>query len=200
MAWHRLVAPFALPCSLVIALACNGSSGEEGADFDAGQFPTTGEETTSTTASSTATATATGSGSGSTAATEATSVTGDSTAAADSTTAPLEPVECGDLMCDPGQVCVVPCCGGPQPGCYEMPRGGDCGTDTPDMGGVECCQNAGDPVMCMKMQWCIPGPCMADPPYCTPAETISCNDSQCTAEGGCYGMLLEDGHLQCSCK
>lgn len=197
MALHRILAPFALPCSLVIALACKGSdgldSGEEGEDFDSMQFPTTGDETTSTSStSSTGTATASGS-------TAATDSSGGSTAA-DSTTAPLEPVECGDLMCDPGQVCVVPCCGGPAPGCYELPEGGDCGTDTPDVGGVQCCQNAGDPAMCMMMMWCIPGPCMADPPYCADGDTISCNDSQCTADGGCYGMLLEDGHLQCSCK
>lgn len=200
MALHRILAPFALPGSLVLALACKGSdgldSGEEGEDFDSMQFPTTGDETTSTSSTS-STGTATASGSGSTAFTDS---SGGSTAAADSTTAPLEPVECGDLMCDPGQVCVVPCCGGPAPGCYELPEGGDCGTDTPDVGGVQCCQNAGDPAMCMMMMWCIPGPCMADPPYCANGDTISCNDSQCTADGGCYGTLLEDGHLQCSCK
>lgn len=203
MAWHRLVTRFALPCSLVIALACkNGEGdldiGEEGEDFDSMQFPTTGDDTTttsSTSATTMASATDSGSGTGST-----TAATGSTSA--DSTTGPDEPVVCTeDLTCNPGEICVLPCCGGPAPGCFELPKGGECGPGgTPDPDGANCCQNAGDPVACMKLQWCSPVGCTPDPPYCAAAETVSCNDDQCTAEGGCYGMLFEDGQLQCSCK
>ena len=199
MAWHRILAPLALPCSLVIALACKGpdvlDSGEEGEDYDSMQFPTTGdEETTSTSSTSSTTATATGSGSESTAATMG------STAAVDSTTGD-EPVVCTeDLTCNPGEICVLPCCGGPQPACFELPKGGECGPDgTPDPGGANCCQNAGDPVACMKMSWCSPVGCTPDPPYCAAADDVDCNGTSCSAES-CFDGELVNGQLQCSCK
>jgi hypothetical protein len=202
MAWRRLLVRLALPCSLV--LACIGGQVQDSGDFDGG-----GETTTTEGTSGTSSATSMGSGStvtttdsGSSTATEAaTAATEGSTAAADSTTGPIEPVACGEIMCDPGQVCVVPCCGGPQPACYEQPPGGDCGTGTPDEFGARCCIDDPTPAQCMMTSWCIPGPCVPDPPYCTPGETISCNDTECTVEGGCFGMLSDDGHLQCrGCK
>jgi hypothetical protein len=203
MAWHRLLAPLALPCSLV--LACIGGQVQDSGDFDGGGSTTTEGTNGTTSATSTgsgSTVTTTDSGS-STAATSTTTATEGSTAAdstaADSTTG--EPGACTEaLTCNPGEICVLPCCGGPAPGCFELPPGGECGPDgTPDEGGVRCCQNAGDPKACMQMQWCSPVPCMADPPYCATADQLDCNGNDCSAPS-CFNGQLQGDQLQCSCK
>jgi hypothetical protein len=184
---------------MALALACNDGECCDGADFDGGSTTTT-DGTTGTT-SATSTTTPTTSSSGSTAATEgSTAASEGSTTAADSTTGPGEPVTCTeDLTCNPGEICVLPCCGGPQPGCFQLRPGTECIDGTLDEGGVRCCQNAADPKACMQMQWCIPNPCMADPPYCATTDEVTCNGTDCTTKGGCYGDL-QNGQLQCSCK
>lgn len=196
MAWSLRFARLALLPSLV--LGCGHDPDDSCDDVTCGDASTTAASTSGSSTQGTTT-TAEGSSTSESSSDSAATTEGSSTAA-DSTTGAPEPVACGDLVCDPGQACVVPCCGGPKPACFELPPGGDCGTGTLDVDGASCCQNAPDPIECAMLQWCIPGPCIPDPPYCTPGETISCNDSSCTVEGGCYGTLLEDGHLECSCK
>lgn len=196
MHWHRFVVRLALPYSL--ALACVQGQGSDDGDSVSGAATTTGGGTT-TADETTAAATSTAATEAST--TTATAGTEGSTAAADSSTGPDEPFACTeDLTCNPGETCVLPCCGGPQPGCFELPRGGECGPGgTPDEGGVRCCQNAGDPKACMELQWCSPVPCMADPPYCATADQLDCNGSSCSAPS-CFNGQLVGTELQCSCK
>lgn len=189
MAWSPRFVRLALLASLLPAIAC----GDDGADDTAAESTaaSTSQGTASTTTDGTATSTSQGS----------TGATASETAAAESTTGPGEPVACGEaLTCDPGQICVVPCCGGPAPGCMELQPGEEC-DGTIDEGGVQCCQSHPDPPTCMMSQWCIPGPCTPDPVYCVPAEQVTCNEFECTVEGGCFGMLFEDGTLHCGgCK
>jgi hypothetical protein len=125
-----------------------------------------------------------------------TSTAGEATAA--DSTGPGEPVECGDLTCGEGQLCVVPsCCNGPEPSCFELPASGDCGDGTLDMTGSNCCLNDPDPRTCMETQWCISGPCTPDPPSCVAAELVTCEEvGTCSLEDGCNGQL-EDGSLVC---
>jgi hypothetical protein len=197
MAWHsrypRLVALSTL--ALVIACADDGGGNDTGAVTTA----TSDGSATGTSGASTNTAATTAETSG----TSVASSEEASTAAADSTTGSGEPVECGDAMCNPGEVCVVPCCGGPEPGCFEQPPDGNCGNGTPDPGGGSCCANDPDPDTCMMSDWCIPGPCIPDPVFCAPSEMISCvpeDPTNCSVRGGCFGDLL-DGQLLCGgCK
>lgn len=200
MAWLRSLASLLLPCSLL--LACN-TRGEccEGEDYDDGQLTTTdgtGSTTGATTSMTSTAATSTADAGTSTAATE-TSAT--ETSAADSTTGPDGPVACTErLTCNPGEICVLPCCGGPAPGCFQLPRGGECGPDgTPDEGGVRCCQNDPDPKACMMLQWCAPVACTPDPPYCATADQLDCNGTSCSAPS-CFNGDLVDDQLHCSCK
>lgn len=182
---------------LALPFACGDDDGEAGENESvvadngwATQGVSESATSTSSTGSTSGPTSGPTSGSGSTA----------TETAADSTTGPDVPVVCTeDLTCNPGEVCVLPCCGGPAPGCFLLPAGGDCGNGTLDEGGGYCCQNDPDPTACMKMQWCIDGPCMAAPPYCTPMDTLTCTDFDCTAPDGCYGDLIA-GQLQCSCK
>lgn len=199
MAWHTLVR-LALPCPLLFTLACNDGQVQDSGGVDSSPTTSTSGETTVATTSATTMET---SGSGSTTATDASTAAteGTTTAAADSSTGPDEPVACTeDLTCNPGEICVRPCCGGPAPGCFELPRGGECGPDgTPDEGGVRCCQNDPDPQACMKLQWCSPVGCTADPPYCATLDQLDCNGTQCSAES-CFNGSLNGSHLECSCK
>lgn len=198
MAWHIPVR-LALSSSLLFTLACNDGQVQDSGDVDSSPTTSTSGETTVATTSAT---TMEASSSGSTAATNAsTAATDSSTAAADSSTGPDEPVACTeDLTCNPGEICVLPCCGGPAPGCFELPRGGECGPDgTPDEGGKSCCQNAGDPQACMKLQWCSPVGCTADPPYCTTLDQLDCNGNTCDAPGCFFGTLTND-RLECNCS
>lgn len=200
MDWHHRIARLSLSCSFALALACVPGRGSDDGDSVSGAATTSSGGTTTTGVETTAAAT-------STAATEAATSTSTtagsegSTAAADPSTGPDEPFACTeDLTCNPGETCVLPCCGGPQPGCFELPRGGECGPGgTPDEGGVRCCQNAGDPKACMELQWCSPVPCMADPPYCATAEQLDCNGDSCSAPS-CFNGQLVGTELQCSCK
>jgi hypothetical protein len=200
MAWHIRCSTLAALGSLPLAfvLACAKDECCDGADFGGGSTTSVTDGTSGTTvATSTTTPTSSdsGSGSSSTVATEA--GTEATSTAADSTTG--EPGACTEeLTCNPGEICVLPCCGGPKPGCSELRPGGECVDGTLDEGGVRCCQNAPDPKACMQMDWCIPNPCMADPPYCATADEIICNGTDCSTKG-CYGDL-SDGQLQCSCK
>jgi len=108
------------------------------------------------------------------------------------------PAEC-DGLCSEAEVCVVPvCCDGPEPVCFELPAGGDCGDATLDRGGSSCCFDAPDPTECMSKDWCIPGPCMPEPPYCVAAEMVFCDfgTGVCMLEDECSGALV-DGALVC---
>ncbi|MCX4242061.1 hypothetical protein [Paraliomyxa miuraensis] len=186
----------ALALLLALPLACGDDDGEasenESVEHDNG-WATRGMSDSATSTSTTETSTtASTSGSDSTAAASST--------AAEGSTGPGEPVPCTEeLTCNPGMICVLPCCGGPAPGCYSVEAGRTCFPgDTPIEDG-SCCRNDPDPAACMMMQWCFPGPCTADPPFCTPRDTITCNGTSCDAPDGCYGQLTND-QLQCSCK
>jgi hypothetical protein len=207
MAWHirRSTSLSSLSLPLVFALACTNGEVLDSGDIDAGGTASTTDATGTTTATSTTTpmtsssATATSTAATETAATETATTETATTAVAESSTGPGEPFACTEeLTCNAGEICVLPCCGGPAPACFPLPADGDCGTGYLDEGGVRCCQNDPDPVACMQMQWCVPGPCVADPPYCATADEVTCNGTDCTTEG-CYGELV-DGQLLCRCK
>lgn len=176
---------------LALGSGCgDDGAGDEGATTGAdGMTASTVTATTGSTETSSATASAgtmTSTGGGTT---------------ADGSTGPGEPVACGEeLICAIGEVCVVPCCGGPQPACFELPPDGDCGNGYPDDNGTTCCDSAPDPRICMMTEWCVPGPCIPNPPFCIPADMVFCNEVGCSVKGGCGGALM-DGVLQCrGCK
>lgn len=194
MAWLR-IAPW---IASTLVLACGNGQVQDSGDLDGG--PTTSAGTGPTTTASPTTTPDADTGSTSAPATSSTTAA-EGTTTTDASTGPGEPVACGTaLTCEPGQICVVPCCGGPAPGCEEQQPGDEC-LGTIDEGGAQCCQTHPDPVACMMSQWCIPGPCVPDPPYCVPAQTVTCNEFECTVEGGCFGMLGDDDVLHCrGCK
>jgi len=169
VAWPRLVARLLLPCSLTFALAC----GDDGTDDTAAGttlVPTSGTSTGSTTTGDESSAEVTGA-----------------------------PAECDAVACSESEVCVVPvCCDGPEPVCFELPASGDCGDATLDRGGSSCCLNDPDPAECMTKDWCIPGPCTPDPPFCVAAEMVVCDfgSGVCTLQDVCSGALV-DGALVC---
>lgn len=186
---------------LLVGLGCIVDDVQDGGDFDGG-VSFSGPSTTTGVTANTTSFTVSGSDSATTSGTDdATSVTSGTsgTSSADSTTGPDEPFACGeDLTCQPGEICVLTCCGGPAPGCSPAVDG-VCDGGTLDVDGVQCCQNDPDPVTCMMNQWCIPGPCVPDPIHCVPADMVTCNGSSCSTDG-CYGELMPGGQLQCSCK
>ncbi len=158
-----------------------GSGGSEGSSAE-----TTASTTTSTTASTT-TSTSSMETSGSSGATESTGTTADTVDTIDTS-----PVACGDAMCVSGEVCVLPCCGGPKPGCSDFE--GSCHGDVPPIPPDQCSGG------CSTRMCCPPESCTADPPYCASVADLSCDPggTSCSV-AGCYGDLIEDT-LGCSCK
>ncbi|MCA9707300.1 MAG: hypothetical protein KDK70_15715 [Myxococcales bacterium] len=177
-------------------LACTGDDAAgDGPGSTSATSATSAPTSTASTTSTTSTASVTA-GSG----TDSGSTTQGASTAADSSTGPGEPVDCGEQTCALGEICMVPCCGGPAPGCDPAPPGGDCGLGTLDPGGAECCINDPDPRTCMQMDWCVAGPCIPDPPSCVYDDLVTCNEFECTVRGGCFGQL-HDGVLDCrGCK
>lgn len=196
--------------SLVMA-GCPGSGGDDGeATTSSGTSTSTSTASSvSVTASSTSSASASGSATGTSAsdtsssttsgATETSASTGaDETAGSSSSGGLGEPVPCtDDLVCPAGEVCVLPCCGGPAPGCGPV----DAAMCPPGTIEVDSCPNG---LRCGGAQLCCQdGPCMADPPFCAPADELLCDPPQ---NGGpqsncsfpCFGSLFE-GTLSCDC-
>jgi hypothetical protein len=176
---------------VVSLCGCPGESG--GGTMGTTTAPTTSGDTL---AGSSTDATLTGgmTGSASSSSAGATSTTGGESDSGDGTTG--EPVVCGMSACPSGQICVVPCCGGPAPFCGPV-RGESC---PPGTHPVADCQ-FGEP--CVQGQACCEGdPCVPEPAYCigADAEEVVCMDDpnsptlKCTAP--CTGPL-NGGLLSC---
>lgn len=69
------------------------------------------------------------------------------------------PFACGKVLCQGGEICVHPCCGGAPPACTPKPDGGTCPTGT-----TEDSNCGGEP-------GCRPDPCTPPLPYCSPSPT-----------------------------
>ena len=64
---------------------------------------------------------------------------------------------CGKLICQTGQLCIHPCCGGAPPMCQPKPDGGACPPGTTE--DSSCNPSFGV---------CRPDPCTPPEPYCSP--------------------------------
>lgn len=102
-----------------------------------------------------------------------------------------EPVTCGELTCAFGQVCVLPCCGGPAPACTDPNGQGQCPDGVPPVPVERCFGGCAGPLCCP------PTPCQADPPFCAAPEELQCAGDQCSV-GSCFGQLTGDT-LECQC-
>ncbi len=81
---------------------------------------------------------------------------------------------CGATTCSAGQYCIVPCCGGTAPLCFDPPDGGACpaGSTRGCVSGASYnCANAAD--------CCEPAVCTPPPPYC--GDTLP--SAGCLAQG-----------------
>ncbi len=81
---------------------------------------------------------------------------------------------CGPTTCEPGQVCVQPCCGGAAPSCSPVPTLGGCPSDRVM---VSACPGSGQP-------GCQTPPCHPDTPYCVDrtsqcTEACTCGAAEC---------------------
>jgi hypothetical protein len=87
--------------------------------------------------------------------------------------------------CRPGELYVVPCCGGALPQCAEVPDGGMCPVGT-ELGSCWDPGGGGPGYGCVQQ-------CTPPAPYCAPAGT------ECTDECGGGGYLGADGSCACAC-
>lgn len=182
-------APRLLILTLVLTLGACGpgdpDTGSTGASSDAATAGATDAVTTGASQASTSAATESAS---TTVASEAT------TAASADTSGSGGPHECGEQSCGPAQVCILPCCGGPAPGCSDVDARGAC----PDGGmpvPADQCQFGG----CTGQLCCPPVNCVADPPFCAAVTDLRCTDNNCSI-GGCFGTLGPDAtQLECQC-
>jgi hypothetical protein len=80
---------------------------------------------------------------------------------------PTHPFACGTQTCGENQYCIHPCCGGPAPGCDDVPASGTCPTGTHSA----VCAHTGK-------QGCEQDACKPDPPYCIddPKKAPNCGD------------------------
>lgn len=101
------------------------------------------------------------------------------------------PPVCGEQSCQAGEVCVLPCCGGPPPGCSE-PEGGMCPGGQAPVPSDQCQFNP-----CAGPLCCLPVACTPDPPFCIAPAMLNCNDNSCSINS-CFGTLNGD-HLDCQC-
>ncbi len=144
---------------------------------------TTTTPTSSSTDTSTSDATST-----SAPTTGTTTSTATTTTSSDTTGAP--PV-CGEQSCQAGEVCVLPCCGGPAPGCSE-PDGGVCPGGQDPVPSEQCQFNP-----CAGPLCCLPVACTPDPPFCIAPALLTCNGNSCSIDS-CFGNLSGD-RLDCQC-
>lgn len=162
---------------LLLALGCRADDGPSTAATDAA----------STTASTAATS-ATDSASSTSAATATATATGESTTSATTGGA----VACTEsLTCPGGQVCVLPCCGGPAPACTEVNARGKCDSGDTPLPADQCSFPCSGPLCCP------PYTCTPDPPFCTDASDLQCTGTKCSLDS-CFGDLTS-GKLECMC-
>jgi hypothetical protein len=189
---------------LALAVASCGDTDDGGTDPTAAETTSDATTATTTTMSTTDASTTASTTDTSTTTTESTTAsttasttdveTGDTSATDDTatgTTADTDGVACGDAACGADEVCVLPCCGGPPPGCFDTQKDGTCQDGGDPVPAKEC------PVPCSTEMCCPPEPCMAEPPHCEPAADLQCHETMCSI-GECFGEL-QDGTVTCSC-
>ncbi len=113
--------------------------------------------------------------------------TGDATGSSDGG----QPTVCGSLTCTAGEVCINPCCGGPAPACFAPRDDGQCAPGSMPIDADLCGQRCGSETCC------LPDPCVPDPPYCAPVESVDCADGLCVVDR-CTGEMT-DGGVECLC-
>ncbi len=101
-------------------------------------------------------------------------------------------IACGaEVTCTGGQVCVIPCCGGPAPLCSDLNAMGACDSGDTPVPASECFGG------CTGELCCPPVACTPDPPFCAGPDQLQCTGSSCSVDA-CTGML-EKGTLWCQC-
>ena len=178
-----------LACLTLLLAAC-GPTDPDGTTSDASTTTTTSSGTTSsptTTNASTTTDPAT------------TDPATTDPATTDPTTDPAttdpttgDPPVCGEQSCEAGQVCVLPCCGGPPPSCTELNGRGACDDGQDPIPSDQCQFNP-----CAGPLCCPPTSCTPDPPFCVAPDALRCTGNSCNT-GSCFGMLSGD-KLECQC-
>lgn len=168
----------------------DGSTSTPGSSSSSGETPTTG----SSSGSESATGSDTGdtSTSGATTTGEATIGTSEDTVTTSDTAITGNAPVCGEQSCQDGEVCVVPCCGGPPPACSEPDGRGKCEGGQDPVPSVECEFNR-----CAGPLCCPPIACQPDPPFCVASPMLSCEGTSCNIES-CSGTLNGDT-LECEC-
>jgi hypothetical protein len=69
---------------------------------------------------------------------------------------------CAQAMCESGEYCVHPCCGGAAPICSPLPDAGNCPMGT-------------HPANCSNGPGCQADPCKPPPPYCSSKPPVGCD-------------------------
>lgn len=187
-----------LPPLLASLLACGGKgddttgTGTTSLATSTGSSASTGASTAGGSGGHTGTShepTTGGSGSGTSTSAGTSAITLVSSTSAGSETG--EPITCGEGTCTFGQICVLPCCGGPAPACTDPDGQGQCPDGMPPVPMDRC------PGGCTGPLCCLPVPCQADPPFCAAPGELQCTGTQCSIDS-CFGELLGD-QLECQC-
>ncbi len=155
--------------------ASAGASGGAGASGSAGSSVGSAGSNAGMSGSDGSTAGAAGRGGGS-------SAEGGSGGASGSSAGAGGAQSCGTTICAANQYCVVPCCGGTAPLCFDPPDGGACPN-----GATKGCVSGASYNCANAANCCEPAPCKPPAPYC----------SDTMPSGGC---LLEGRtcHLECA--
>ncbi len=172
--------PHPLPLVALVLVVCG--PGDQGSS--------TGSSTASTTSTSSSTDPGATDPASTSAPTTGTTITASATTSDTSDTTGAPPV-CGEQSCQAGEVCVLPCCGGPPPGCSE-PEGGMCPGGQAPVPSDQCQFNP-----CAGPLCCLPVACTPDPPFCIAPAMLNCNDNSCSINS-CFGTLNGD-RLDCQC-
>lgn len=155
----------AAPLALLLTLGCRADDGTATAATDSAST------STASTAASTSAA--------STAASTSAATTGGAVSCTES------------LTCPGGQVCVLPCCGGPAPACTDVNAEGKCNSGDTPIPADQC------RFPCAGTTCCPPVTCTPDPPFCADAADLQCTGTKCSLDS-CFGYLTA-GKLECMC-